>query len=275
MRPVHTIPRFSIGACTYVLNVKFNHNAQRTNPKKVFEGHYWGCLVVSGTGTYTDWEGRVQAVEAGCFVHHHPGKHHHIERPVGGWDEYALMLNEPLYERFRDLGFIDDSVGVVRPGLPRGLVGTVRSLMRHVQSWDESRNVKLLFQTGNFLHRIRELSESVESPAEDEALIQQTRARLARDLRCEIDLEKLAASINMSYSHFRRLFKRVANESPAAFRNRHRMEQARLILEHNRVRMAEVAERLGFSDQFAFSRAFKKQFGVAPKKYNGQHAPAL
>jgi AraC-like DNA-binding protein len=275
MRPVHRVPRFSIGACTYVLDMKFHHNAQRTNPEKVFEKHYWGCLVVDGSGTYTDWEDRKWAVEAGSFVHHHPGKYHHIERPAGGWDEYALMLSANLYERFRDLGFIDDTVGVVRPGLARGLVGGFRRLMRNVQSWDESMKITLLFRAGSLLHRIRELSESVQSPSEEEALVQDARSRLARDIRCEIDLEELAASAEMSYSHFRRLFKRVSGESPAAFRNRHRMEQARLILEHSRVRMSEVARRLGFADQFVFSRAFKKRFGMAPKRYNDRHAPVL
>lgn len=42
----------------------------------------------------------------------------------------------------------------------------------------------------------------------------------------------------------------------------------------NRIALLTTGLCPGFSNQFIFSRAFKKQFGVAPKKYNSQHAPA-
>ncbi|MCB0300825.1 MAG: helix-turn-helix transcriptional regulator, partial [Calditrichaeota bacterium] len=48
-----------------------------------------------------------------------------------------------------------------------------------------------------------------------------------------------------------------------------RLQRAAELLLQNAGNVAEIAYRVGFSDQAHFTRSFKKQFGCPPTKYNG------
>lgn len=66
-------------------------------------------------------------------------RYHHIERGGGGWEEYSLPLDRPLYVRLR---------GVLRCGLPRDLPLAFARIARRMRG-DESQQFRLLFDTGD------------------------------------------------------------------------------------------------------------------------------
>lgn len=47
---------------------------------------------------------------------------------------------------------------------------------------------------------------------------------------------------------------------------RHRMSEARKLLEESKYNVAEVAYRVGYANPSHFSRAFSRYFGVPPKE---------
>lgn len=49
-----------------------------------------------------------------------------------------------------------------------------------------------------------------------------------------------------------------------------RMELAQKLLAQKELPVKEIAGRCGYSDQFYFSRIFKKQTGLSPKEYRGE-----
>ena len=60
------------------------------------------------------------------------------------------------------------------------------------------------------------------------------------------------------------------SETPFSYLTRRRMEVARdMIKEHCTV--TETAGRVGYSDVYQFSRAFKKYYGVSPKNYESMN----
>ncbi|WP_227591781.1 helix-turn-helix domain-containing protein [Klebsiella aerogenes] len=48
------------------------------------------------------------------------------------------------------------------------------------------------------------------------------------------------------------------------------MHQARQWIQRDRARISEVARRLGYDSEAAFSRAFKRVIGTAPSHLRGQ-----
>ena len=76
----------------------------------------------------------------------------------------------------------------------------------------------------------------------------------------------IAAQLNMSRQT---LYKRLKqeNQSFAALLDQVRREQALLYLHDPRHTLTEVAQRLGFSELSAFSRAFKRWMGKSPAHY--------
>lgn len=80
-------------------------------------------------------------------------------------------------------------------------------------------------------------------------------------------LEQLAGECHLDAAYLCRLFQRYDHQSPYQFLMRLKMNLAAEWLEQPGALVKQVAERAGFRDQFHFSRAFKKVFGVAPNTF--------
>ena len=79
-----------------------------------------------------------------------------------------------------------------------------------------------------------------------------------------IRVADVAAAAGLERSYFSRLFKKETGIACEKWLNDFRMEKAAKLLKSGRLNVAETARSSGFSDQFYFSRAFKKHFGVPP-----------
>lgn len=79
-----------------------------------------------------------------------------------------------------------------------------------------------------------------------------------------IGVADVAAAAGLERSYFSRLFKKETGIACEKWLNDFRMEKAAKLLKSGRLNVAETARSSGFSDQFYFSRAFKKHFGVPP-----------
>ncbi len=83
----------------------------------------------------------------------------------------------------------------------------------------------------------------------------------------KITVAELSGLLSMSESNFHALFKKNFGMAPIAYINRYRLSVATLLLHDSDLSMQAIAERVGFYDQFYFSRSFKRAFGVSPSEY--------
>lgn len=74
----------------------------------------------------------------------------------------------------------------------------------------------------------------------------------------------LAKQMNMSEKYFISYFKRHTGQTPHAYLTAQRMQYAYAKLYAPGTQVKAVAEALGYCDAYAFSKAFKLYFGVAP-----------
>lgn len=80
-------------------------------------------------------------------------------------------------------------------------------------------------------------------------------------------IKDLASAISMAESYFSHNFKHIYGISPYRFYLHLRLNAAKEKLEKSLFTIGEIATATGFSELSTFSRCFKKQFGIAPKKY--------
>jgi AraC family transcriptional regulator len=86
----------------------------------------------------------------------------------------------------------------------------------------------------------------------------------------EIAIETMAALVPMSQFHFARAFKTATGETPHKYLTQRRMERAKVLLTVTKLAIAEVAYRVGFSNQSHFTAHFRKATGMTPKDYRLQ-----
>ncbi|MBL1073795.1 AraC family transcriptional regulator [Nocardia sp. 2] len=84
-------------------------------------------------------------------------------------------------------------------------------------------------------------------------------------------LTRLASEVSMSRSAFASRFTELVGEPAMQYLTHWRMQLARSILEQEDVGMGELARRLGYQSEAAFSRAFKRVNGAPPGSARREH----
>ncbi|MGB1269813.1 MAG: helix-turn-helix domain-containing protein [Flavobacteriaceae bacterium] len=80
-------------------------------------------------------------------------------------------------------------------------------------------------------------------------------------------LQELADEVGLSLKKLKEGFKQIYGDSVFSFLFNYKMEFARKLLETNTVNVNEVGLKVGYSTSSHFIAAFKKKFGITPKKY--------
>ncbi len=90
-------------------------------------------------------------------------------------------------------------------------------------------------------------------------------------LREPLRISTLAAVVNLSRSHYTTLFRRATGYGPLMYLNHLRMQRAVQLLNTTNLSIKAISDQLGFSEQFYFSRAFRKLHGHSPSEHRRRY----
>lgn len=102
---------------------------------------------------------------------------------------------------------------------------------------------------------------------EDEFLSKATQVVIEHLDEADFDVDQLEKAMDMSKMQLYRKLKMLTSLAGNEFIRSIRLQQARILLEKGTLNVSEVAYQVGFNDPAYFTRAFKKQYGFAPKTF--------
>ncbi len=83
----------------------------------------------------------------------------------------------------------------------------------------------------------------------------------------DITVEKIAKFLNLDRTYFSVIFKKQTGLSPKQYIVSHRMKIASSLLTKKHTEISVIANSVGYTDLYNFSKMFKRHFGVSPTKY--------
>ncbi len=110
-------------------------------------------------------------------------------------------------------------------------------------------------------------SELTGGSADLPARLERALAFLRRNYAQPIGSADAAAAASLSPSRFHALFRRWLNQTPQAYLTALRIARARELLAESDLPIAQIALLVGYGDQTALSRAFRRETGTTPARY--------
>ena len=236
----------------------------------------WSVIeyVQSGEGTilhnqrlYTARQGDVYILHAGC-------RHDYASSAANPWVKIWFNLYgeavEPMLEGY---GLKNT---VVVPGCGERIGHLFSKFQSVVFAQGDTGDIftegALLFhQILIALHRHLTLSSSVK----DQEMLQ-VKNYIDANVDGNLSMEELCAHFHASRSALFQQFKEVFATTPYEYYLNQKLESAKNLLIHSRLRIKEVSNTLCFSDQHYFSGWFKKRTGQSPREFQKscrEHSP--
>jgi AraC-like DNA-binding protein len=233
-------------------------------------GHYALVYLLEGGGRYWDVRGRSSAVQAGDLLLITPELGHGYG-PLAGerWSEFYVVFDGPAFDLWRQTGLLNGDAPVRRlepidawlPRLEAAVAEQPRTLAERT------------VQLSHFLALLTEmLLPSTAAPrlADGPVWLAAACERLETALDQRIDPQGVARALGVPYETFRKQFQRYVGVSPARYRTVRRIDAACALLQDSRNTIQSVALRLGFADEYHFSRRFKQVNGLSPRAFRRQ-----
>lgn len=95
---------------------------------------------------------------------------------------------------------------------------------------------------------------------------------IEKNFQHPISIGDLANQCNLSPYYFSRLFKEQMSISPQQFIIQYRLNKACELLQGTSLTLREIAEQIGYSNQFNLSNAFKRQYKQTPTEWRAKHS---
>ncbi|MBQ7097075.1 MAG: AraC family transcriptional regulator [Clostridia bacterium] len=87
----------------------------------------------------------------------------------------------------------------------------------------------------------------------------------------DITVDQIAHFLNISRVYLSTIFKEKMGISPKQYLLNYRMNIATIMMSNHPTSISIIANSVGYSDIYNFSKMFKRHYGVSPKKYIEQH----
>jgi AraC-like DNA-binding protein len=229
-------------------------------------GLYAAVCIESGSGFYYSEEAGKIPVSAGDTIIVFPDiPHQYFSEPK--WETRFVVWSGPEAAKLERLGFLSRE-HIVIPGGANAVIEANKALLEIIHREDlgsilARKNIALEMILK--LHRCR-LSEGKYRHTDTQ--IDRAVAYMRNNYAKALSVSGCAAEVNMSESHFRRLFKQRTGRSPKEFIITLKISKAKELLSRGES-IKKTAELVGWEDEFYFMRIFRKISGISPGKFRG------
>lgn len=102
--------------------------------------------------------------------------------------------------------------------------------------------------------------------------VQKIQKWLDRHYMDEINLDALAVKYGMSPRNFIRRFKQASGETPLTYLQKLRVEASKKLLEKGELKIAAIADQVGYQTEAHFRKLFRRYTSVTPAAFRSKHS---
>lgn len=228
---------------------------------------YQIIYITKGQGIF-ETQGKQYRVTPGSIMVVFPGVRH-FYKPVYeiGWMEHWVGFKGEHFDSLAARGFLSPEKPFYEIGLQNNVLELFSQILEEVKSQKPLYQVKVSSKILNLIAEILSLERRKAQPSHSEQLVERAKFLMEENIYDDIDLNSIAERLGVSTSHLNEVFKTYTAMTPYQYYIHIKLHMAKVLLEQGDLSIKEVAFRLGFQDQYHFSRLFKHKTGIAPSQW--------
>lgn len=229
---------------------------------------YQMVFIYQGRGKLATADGQVFGVKAGTVMIIFPGEpHRYAPEAASGWNEYWVGFRGAEAERM-----MPHLVTPQRPVVITEQARHIKERFEQILHWVSQKTAESDVVAASCILQILALMRHGQGEAASDLStyaksIWQTKMMMAANIHQRLDLEDLSRQVGMTYTHFRRVFKKYTGYAPREYENLTKLNYSKSLLRSKSHTISAIADQLGYTSIHYYSRAFKKQFGVSPREW--------
>lgn len=230
---------------------------------------YQLLYITKGEGSFTSDRCSNSTVKEGDMFLLFPNEWHSYKPDTKtGWNEYWIGFSgKNMDERF-NANFFDKKKPILNVGLRDELVSMYLQAI-NVAKEQKKGYQQLLAGIVDYLLGSAYLL-SIYSSSEDQKianLITKAKFIILENLSSQLSLEEISQKLNISYSWFRKTFKKYTGFSPQQYIMEIKMQKAKELLTNSDMSISDIAFELGFDNPNYFYTVFKNKTKTTPLNY--------
>lgn len=230
--------------------------------------YYIISYVIEGTGVFGDESGFQQAIGPGDLICFFPGvAHFYAPTGAGYWTRFYIHFEGPVFDLWRNQSVFDPRHPVVHLEPVTYWLERLRGVISTQGMLGQGRSLIEVARLQEILAEAFRIRQATHELPGDRMWLERVCRSIDAALSPNISLSDVARKNGMSYASFRNRFTNLAGISPGRYRTSRLMAKACNLVVNTDMTSKEIAEQLGFADEFHFSRRFKQCTEHSPREF--------
>src|SRR5690606_25999689 len=216
------------------------------NKGRILDGYYI-VFITSGNGVFESAKTPPHRIESGtCFILFPGVWHRYKPDPAFGWEEFWVGFNGDYPRHIMTKLFCPERP-FVRTGVNKDLINAFTQLLSIVSQAQIGYQQIIAGVTLQVIGLLNRMTFTERSENDPEAIwVSKAIFELQRQLGNELYMEDLVAELPISYSKFRKLFKRLTGKSPNQYHLDLKLDKAEELLRSTNLSIKEIGYYIGF-----------------------------
>ena len=180
------------------------------------------------------------------------------------WTEYWITFGGELSRQWSRRSFLFKERSILAIGLDTAILQSFRSVFNRIRLSPPGLQQLIAANVMEILGVA--LAVPHEQP-KGKRLVEQAKLIIETHNEEIIDMQEVAASLGISYDHFRHVFKEQTGMAPYEYHLQLRLNQAKELLRETSLSVAKIGAALGFVDASYFSNIFKRKVVRRPGEW--------
>lgn len=237
----------------------FDFDKGRTLPE------YQINFISKGEGLFENKDGATTVKKGSFIIVRQDQWHRYKPNNNTGWTENYIGFNGELAKHFLEINKVLHGATIVHCGIHEELIDTyykIFTLVHEEKPGFQQVASGLVIKLIGYMVAFQKQRQFTGKPIEK--VIDDAKFYIRQNIDTTIDMKELAASLNIGYSYFRKLFKTNTGLSPHQYCLDLKILRAKEQILTTKLSIKEIAYNLGFESIHYFSRLYKNKTGMSP-----------